>query len=137
MNIPGLKTLRLLAQQPVALLPRTGMNITMPQVHALELTFDDGSVVNVPVPEGLYRVVLARLHAQGVGIEQQVSARAQLASPGETAPALEHLLPVDRPLRHEEIEAALRASLHGPSAASTIPASPHALADGRAPKEEP
>jgi hypothetical protein len=144
MDIPGIRDLRLLAQQPVALLPGRGVDISSQKTHFLELTFLDKSVTNIPITASAHDTILERLRQQGVPVQQRVSARGSVALPNILGVATqESFLPLDHQLSPGTVEKALReAAAAGDSTPTsrTIPATPLALeAEGEtvSDKEDP
>jgi hypothetical protein len=107
-NIVGLRDLRLLAIQPVALLPFGGMDTGHRRQHFIELTFDSGVVMNVPITQKIHDEYLQRMREQGTSVEQGVSARREM--PPLTTPTApkEHPVRVDGPV---DLEAEIRKAL--------------------------
>jgi hypothetical protein len=131
MYIHGIKEFRLLAQQPVALLPGRGVDVSSEQRHFLEVTFENNAVLNIPITKSAHDVWIAALREQGVSIEQRVSARGSVALPAVLGVATqETFIPVGRPMDPEAVEKALRAAAAAEEEASptslTIPATPWA-----------
>ena len=99
-DIPGIKGLRLLAQQPVPVLDLVKMAIAeprrLPKRFALELQFEDGGIINVPLEQRVYDDIRRKLLSQeGIAIEERVAARGALAAAGATKPVTEEILPLD------------------------------------------
>lgn len=105
MSIPGLKNLRLLAVQPVALLPYGGVNMEQGKQYFMELTLDSGFIMNVPVTKKIHDEYLLRMKEQGTPIEQRVSAREEMPTLTNPTAPKERYVPVTGPV---DIEAELR-----------------------------
>lgn len=129
MDIPGIKQLRLIQQQPIALMPGGGMNATLSKSFFIEVTFENDAILNVPVSKLVYDAYLDRLREQGLAVEQRVSARSSVASPTDREAPQESFLAVDRPVTAGEVEEALRGAVarERGGAGPTIPATPLAL----------
>lgn len=126
-DIPGFKAVRLLAQQPVPILDLVRMTAVGPQrlenKYAMELQFEDGSVVNVPLTEKLHNEIRYRMvHQDGVGLEERMAARGGLATPGEAKLVNEELLPLDA--SGQEVYAALKRVVDEPATRPDLPALP-------------
>lgn len=121
-DIPGFKTLRLLAQQPVAVTDLLRMaaigNQRLEKRYVLELGFEDGSVINVPLTRELHDHIKGRMLRQpGVAVEERMAARGALAATGEAKTVTEEILPLDA--SGKDVYEALRRVADGPAAAGT------------------
>jgi hypothetical protein len=88
MDIPGLKNLRLLAVQPLVLLPTAGIDMAHEKEYFMEFTFDSGSVLNVHIRKSQYDDYLRFMTQQGTAVEQRVVASSGMPS------SLEHVKPL-------------------------------------------
>ncbi len=94
-DISGLKGMRLLVQQPVAIGP-IRFDFGQSKRHVLELTFDDNTVMNISISKGAHDDILERLKLQtGVSIEQHVAAQEHVIGEKPTNPGREKALPLD------------------------------------------
>lgn len=132
MDIPGLKNIRLLAQQPAGLMVRGGMNLDLPKQYFMELELEKGAVINIPISKQVHDDYVRLMAQQGTAIEQRVSARPGMAKPGETAPPYENYIPVNATTK--EAEEALRDSVERSGSNYVTGGSP--LLDGEDTDEE-
>jgi hypothetical protein len=93
-DIPGLKGLRLMEGQPVALGP-FGADFSQGKRHRLELELNDGSIHNIEISATAYKELLAGFARQGVTIEQRLMARAVVASEQDRTVVAEKAMPLD------------------------------------------
>jgi hypothetical protein len=93
-DVPGVKGLRLMEGQPVALGP-LGPNFSQGKQHRLELTLEDGTIQNIGISETAYRELMAGLVRQGVTLEQRLMARAVVASEKDHEVVAEQAMPLD------------------------------------------
>jgi hypothetical protein len=121
MDIPGFKSLRLIAQQPVALLPRGGLNTDQDKHYLIELMLENGVIMNVPITRRIHDSLLQHLTEQGTAIQQRMSARPSITPAGVSPAPPEHFLPMDRPVGLQELEVALRDTVKVPPPPSTPP----------------
>ena len=90
-TLAGFKSLRFMEQQLVTVLPSGQTHILPGRNYILEIEFETGGVVNVPLTEPIYRACMAFLAQQpGLTVEQRMAATEAL-TPG----------PVDAPLTGE------------------------------------
>lgn len=96
-DVPGLKSLSFLSQQPVTLLkPLIASGHRLEMSYWLSLTFEDDGSVNIAVSKKLHDLVLARIMAQaGVAAESRVVAQSQVTSAGDAKPVVQEPLPLD------------------------------------------
>lgn len=99
-DIPGFKDIRLLAQKPIPIAPvAAGFGRPPPgaMIYTMEVSFEDGSVINVPLTQGLHDKLRERMATQpGVGLEERMAARGAVVLSGEQKkPVREQLLPLD------------------------------------------
>lgn len=106
-TIPGIKSFRLVEQQPVALMPNTGVNFGYKKLFFMEVSFADGSMVSVELHPRGYRELMARCQANAP-MEHRVVAEGEVRKDGGTTPAEGIPLPVDRLVPLSEVEGALR-----------------------------
>lgn len=103
-DIPGLKNLRLLIQQPVAMGP-IRLDLGMAKRYVLELTFDDGKVTNVPISKGAHDDILKNLSLQtGVAIEERIATQERVTGEKPADPGREKVLPLDA-TQHDVVKA--------------------------------
>lgn len=110
-EIAGVKGLRLLAQQPVALGP-FAPDVSQGKKYFIELQFEDGSIQNIGIENAVYNQLLLNLAGQGVGTEQRMVARARMASEKIGEVVAEKPLPLDA--TGKEVLDALNEVVHPP-----------------------
>ena len=108
MNIPGLKSLRLLVGQPTVLLPRGGVDLSQLKNYFMELTLDSGAVLNIPITKYSHDEFMKLMAAQGTPFEQRVSARAEQTSENDHTAPKENFIEVVGPV---DVESEIRKAL--------------------------
>jgi hypothetical protein len=94
-EVHGLRALRLIAGQPVAL-GSFGLDFSTERGYFVELEFNDGSIIAVPVKKLSYDNIIATFSRQKVAIEQRIVVRDRATVEGEQKKAAgEEPLPLD------------------------------------------
>lgn len=93
-DVPGVRGLRLMEGQPVALGP-LGPDFSQGKRCRLEITLEDNAIQNIDISETAYRELMAGLVRQGVTLEQRLVARAVVASEKDHKVVAEKVMPLD------------------------------------------
>lgn len=104
--LSGFKSIRFMEQQLVMTLPGGGHHVMPGRNYFMEIVFETGAVVNVPLLEKTYRECMARLAEQpGLSMEQRLQATHALEEGKAQAPLQGESL--HRGLTPEQLAAAI------------------------------
>ncbi len=111
-DIPGIESIRLLIQQPVAML-KNGPKIHYAKSYILEIGFPDGTAMNLPIGKNTYDELLSRMASQpGVSIARHVAAQGHVG--GETPVPLAREVPIPNDATEQEMLEALAEAIEPP-----------------------